>query len=328
MSGSRIATGMLAPVLALYVPLCTPKVAPSLHVPPVPASALWVEPHDLSERDLYYGEWGAERAPAPDATFVYLRAKTGGANPGVVVRDPAGREWSVKQPIHTDQGAEGPVEVVLSRVLSAVGYHQPAVYYLPAFTMKTHHSTRLVSGGRFRLRDRDVKDRGPWSWQRNPFVGTRAMNGLLVILLMFRSSDLKNDNNTLYEVRRGDLIEQWYVVRDLGAALGETGRFAPDRNNIDVFERQRFVLDIRRGFVAFDYHGFHQELVRDRITPDDVRWAGELLARLHPRQWSDAFRAAGYPPGVADRFIRKMHATIDQARRIGGDGGRPAAERR
>jgi hypothetical protein len=45
----------------------------------------------------------------------------------LTVRDPQGREWHVKQPPHTEQSAEGPVEIVLSRVLSAVGCHQPPV---------------------------------------------------------------------------------------------------------------------------------------------------------------------------------------------------------
>src|SRR5437762_5655586 len=64
---------------------------------------------------------------------------------------------------------------------------------------------------------------------QNPFVGTRPYQGLLVILLMFNSSDLKNTNNTLYEV--GDAIRHWYVVRDLGAALGETARLMPTAAN-------------------------------------------------------------------------------------------------
>jgi len=45
-----------------------------------------------------------------------------------------------------------------------------------------------------------------------------------VTLLLFNSFDLKNSNKSLYDVRRSDnRIERWYVVRDLGAALGKTG---------------------------------------------------------------------------------------------------------
>ena len=63
-------------------------------------------------------------------------------------------------------------------------------------------------------------------------------------------------------------------------ALGGTGRITPQRGRIDLFEGQGFIKGIRDGFVEFEYHGWHQELVRRRLTPADVRWACELLAGL------------------------------------------------
>jgi hypothetical protein len=80
---------------------------------------------------------------------------------------------------------------------------------------------------------------------------------------------------------------------------------------------------IKDGFVEFNYHGWHQELFR-HISPDDVRWASELLAGLTDRQWSDAFRAGGYEPAVADRFIRRLHQKIADGRRVGDTGSLPA----
>lgn len=303
-------------VLASFMPLCTPRVSPVLPDRPTPLRALWTAPTNLQDRDLLYGEWGRQSAPHPSDTYQFVRYKERGVNPGVVVSDSQGREWTVKQPIHTSQGDEGPVEVVLSRVLWAIGYHQPPVFYLRSFTMQDAWGTRVVPGGRFRLRTPALKEVGAWSWQRNPFVGTRPHEGLLVTLLIFRSSDLKNANNSLYEYRHGDLVEPRYVVRDLGAALGETGRFAPFRNDPELFARQRFILDVRNGFVRFDYRGFHEELVRERITPDDVRWACALLNGLGRAQWADAFRAGGYEPAVADRFIAKLQATVAEGLQV------------
>ena len=98
-------------------------------------SELWVEPRDLALRDLHHGPWGAAYAPDPAAEYRFVAPKKGGVNPGMTVRDPRGREWKVKQPPNTGRNAEGPIEVVLSRVLSAVGYHQPPVYFLPAFML-------------------------------------------------------------------------------------------------------------------------------------------------------------------------------------------------
>jgi hypothetical protein len=285
-----------------------------------PLSAWWVQPANVAASDLFYGPWGAKQAPDPRAEYTFVRPKTGGFNPGLVVRDPQGREWHVKQPSE-HHGDEGPVEVVLSRVLSALGYHQPPVYYLPSFTLRDDSGVHVAHGGRFRLDVPSLKDRGEWSWQENPFVGQRPYQGLLVILLLFNSSDLKNSNNTIYEYddALGGTPKQWYAVRDLGLALGKTGRIAPQRNNLDVFARTHFITDVDGDFVVFgDYRGLHGELLRKRITREDVQWAAGLVGGLTDRQWHDAFRAGGYEPGLAARFIAILRDRIVDARRVGG----------
>ena len=83
----------------------------------------------------------------------------------------------------------------------------------------------------------------------------------------------------------------------------------------DAFERHPFITGIRNDFVQFHYQGWHQELVRDRITPEDVTWACDLLGRLSDRQWQDAFRAGGYDPDVAGRFIRALRGKLAMGRR-------------
>jgi len=319
---------VLSTVIALYCPFCTAKVRPT--VPPwdAPLAELWQSPNTanaqglyrgtIATRDLFYGPWGPERAPDPHATYTFIERKQHGTNPGITVRDPQGREWHVKQPPHTEQGAEGPIEVVLSRVLSAVGYHQPPVYFLPSVTVKDEAGTHVEPGGRFRLTEQSIKSVDTWSWQRNPFVGMRPYQGLLVILMMFDSSDIKNENNALYDVKDpGDGPKHWYVVRDLGTALGETGRLAPLRGDPDIFEREPFILNVKDGFVRFNYHGWHQELFQ-QIDSLDVAFAADLLQQLSDRQWRDAFRAGGYPPPVATRFIARLQQKIDEARRTTG----------
>lgn len=279
-------------------------------VAPTPTPALWEAPSGLEDRDLFYGPWGAVRAPDPHATYTFVRPKHGGVNPGVVVRDERNRVWHVKQAPRNHQGEEGPVEVVLSRVLSAVGYPQPPVYYVPSFTLADASGTRVVPGGRFRLEEPSMTSRGSWSWRRNPFVGTQPYNGLLVILLVFNSWDLKDSNNTMYDVENGGRVTRWYAVRDLGAALGETGRLAPKRNNIDEFEHETFISRVAGNFVEFKYGGWQPGLLHRTITVDDVRWAVTLLAGLSDRQWRDAFRAGGYRDDITERFIRKLKANI------------------
>jgi hypothetical protein len=313
----RVSTCVLAAVLAIAVVSCSRAKRPSLQpTASTPGATLWQPPSDLPARDLLYGPWGREHAPDPEATYTFVERKHTGVNLGLTVVDPKGREWSVKQPYPGGMDDEGPVEVVVSRLLSGVGYHQPPVYYLPAFTLKDDWGTHTEPGGRFRLKHDSLKDEGSWRWEENPFIGSRPYEGLLVILMMFNSTDLKNSNNTLYERKRGDLVEQWYAVRDLGAALGDTNRFAPRKGHVESFERRPFILGVSNGHVDFAYDSWYESLVRDRITPDDVAWASNLLARLSDRQWRDAFRAGGYEPDVASRFIQKLHEKVEEGRSV------------
>jgi hypothetical protein len=283
-------------------------------VPNEPLTALWEEPTNIASRNLFTGPWSADHAPSPLATFTLVGLKSQGVNPGIVVMDPSGREWHVKQHAKNNAGDEGPVEVVISRVLSAVGYHQPPVYYVKSFTLSASDGTRVMPGGRFRLQDPSLTEAGSWSWEQNAFVGTQPYRGLLVILLLFNSTDLKDSNNTIYQVSRRGAPANWFVVRDLGAALGETGRFAPRGGDADLFEESPFIGGVKNGFVEFANRSSYQPLFQQRITRQDAAWAGSLLSRLSTRQWHDAFRAGGYPPDATERFIRKIRINISVAR--------------
>jgi hypothetical protein len=290
-------------------------VLPRTSVPP--AASLWQLPADLATRDVFHGPWGPERAPDPRSTFTLVERKHTGVNLGMTVRDSQGREWSVKQPYPGNVDPEGPVEVAVSRLLSAVGYHQPPVYFLPAFELKDDWGTHTEVGGRFRLKMDALDDTGAWSWAENPFVGSRPYQGLLVLMMMFNSTDLKDSNNTLYEYKDGERVQRWYAVRDVGAALGDTHRISPRKGHPEAFERHLFIRGVTNGHVNFAYNGWYQNFVRERITPEDVNWASSLLAQLTDRQWQDAFRAGGYEPAVANRFIRKLREKVEQGQALG-----------
>jgi hypothetical protein len=297
---------------------CVRAGRPALQAsPPVPGASLWVSPGNVSSRDLFHGPWGSKNAPDPNAAYTLVEMKRSGVNPGMTVRDPQGREWSVKQPYPGGMDSEAPVEVVVSRLLSALGYHQPPVYFLPAFTLKDDWGTHTETGGRFRLKESTLKEVGSWSWQENQFIGSRPYQGLLVLMMMVNNTDLKNSNNSVYEHRIGDLVEQWYVVRDVGAAMGDTNRLAPRKGNAEAFERHPFILGANSGRVEFAYKGWYRNLVRDRIASEDMAWTSNLLSQLSDRQWQDAFRAGGYPPEEANRFIKKLKEKINEARTIG-----------
>jgi hypothetical protein len=282
-----------------------------------PLSELWVEPRDLESRNLFYGVGGRALAPDPSARFRLVTVDDSGFSPGYEVRDPHGTVWNVKL------GIEAQPEIVASRVLWAIGYHQPPTYLL------RHWKLTGAGGGaqtiaRFRRQPAGRKVIADWSWSENPFAATRPFKGLVVVNLLLNNWDLKTSNNKIYALTDSPNDgRRIYVVRDLGASLGKTTfpRFLAwtplrkmpqgSRNDIDDFEEQGFIRGVDRDHVKFDYNGVNTRLVNE-LTVDDVIWTCRLLARVSNRQWNDAFRAAAYPAAERARFIRKVKAKIAQ----------------
>ena len=83
---------------------------------------LWVAP--ATARDLFWGVGGERLAPDPNATYKVTEVKRTGFSMGLTVEGPDKRKWSAKMP------PEAPTEVVASRLLWGVGYHQPPIYYV------------------------------------------------------------------------------------------------------------------------------------------------------------------------------------------------------
>jgi hypothetical protein len=301
---------------------CAPTIRSTETAPPTPArmAQLW-ENVDPDERgDLYYGVGGARLRPNSDVVYEFLKKDSAGFSDSYDVRDPSGLEWSVKV------GDEAQSEVAASRLLWAMGYRQPPVYFLPEWRFR--HDGRVVreGAGRFRPKLPWLENVDVWSWHRNPFVGTEPYRGLLALMMIINSTDLKHTNNVLYE-RREDgrrTAERWYVVRDLGATFGTTGILNPKRNDVEEFEQHGFIDKVDRdGRVEFEYRGRHKELLKD-LTAADVSWMCERLARLTDEQWKDIFRAGGYPPSVTQRYVAKLKAKIAEGRALDASRAQPS----
>jgi hypothetical protein len=284
-------------------------VSPRAPVPAAQLAELRVDPGP-SPRDLFWGVGGSRYAPPADAAYTFLAKDATGFSVSYDVTSPDGTEWSAKI------GPEAQTEVVVSRIVWGLGYHQPPVYYLPSWTLDAKgEDARKESEARFRPKLAELK-RLPdvWSWADNPFSGTREFKGLLVMLLMLNSTDLKDTNNSIYEVAAPPgpsaiTAGRWFVVRDLGAALGETGKLYPRRNWLEGFERQAFITAVSGSGLEFDYDGRHRDLLA-MIGPADVQWAAREMSRLTDAQWHDAFRAANYAAPHAERFITRIKEKI------------------
>ena len=286
----------------------TVVVTPRAPVGPDVTAQLRVDPGDRP-RDLFWGIGGQNYAPPPEAVYKLKAKDSTGFSVSYDVTGPDGVEWSAKI------GPEAQTEVVLSRILWGLGYHQPPIYYLPSWRLDSgDDAPTVVSEARFRPKLPNLpRAEAVWNWADNPFSGTRDLKGLLVVLLILNSTDLKDSNNSIYDPKPPwDGASRWYVVRDLGAALGETGKLFPDRNVIEGFEKESFINGINGSSIDFEYRGRHQQLL-SMIGPADLQWAAGQMQRLTDQQWRDAFRAANYAPPIADRYVRRIKEKIADA---------------
>jgi hypothetical protein len=312
----RIAIGCVT----LLVAACALNDRPTLS--PEKMAAFWVDPIDLSRRNLLYGRGGATLAPAAQARFLVEDVDKSGFSPGYDVKDDRGRAWNVKL------GPEARTEVVVSRILWAMGYHQPAVYYLPRWTAVDQGRTRTEGPARFRLEPASEEEIGDWSWRDNPFLDTRPFAGLFVLMVIVNNWDLKSAQNAVYRVKDDSgVVGEQYVIKDLGASLGRTNWWLPGtRDDIEAFTKEPFIDGISGNRVRFHFKGAWREpQLINSVTADDVRWICERLARLSRQQWRDAFRAGGYTDAEAEPFIRRLLEKIGEGRELVPPGRADAA---
>jgi hypothetical protein len=299
-------------------------------------AVLWRDPGDIASLDLLNGAGGAKDAPDPHADYVFIDEDLGGTSTKFYVKDTNGVKWLVKL------GPEAKPETAATRLVWAVGYFTDEDYFLPQIHVQglpklrrkmfgASLKTGTVPNVRLKRQGEGGKKVENWEWFDNPFVGTRELNGLRVLMGLINDWDLTTDNNKIYVADQ----ERHYEVSDLGATFGKTGwppAHVPlmphaTKDVLKDYEHARFIRDrtgdrltlrmhtkapsfIRR----FDRKYFNkyrevQEVERD-IPVADAQWIGGLLARLTSQQIRDAFRAAGLQPKESDGFAKVVEKRI------------------
>jgi hypothetical protein len=216
----------------------------------------------------------------------------------------------------------------MSRILWALGYHQPPTYYVSKWTM-TGGPAGVAQAARFRPRLPDWKLEGEWDWYENDFIETQPFKGLIVANVLLNNWDWKTSNNKIYAIGGADGVpaRRIFLVQDLGASLGRTayprvlGWFPTQyvkqgsRNNLEDFEAQGFIKSVDGDQVEFDYRGIHESLL-DIVTPGNVVWTARLMSRVTDAQWRDVFRAAGYDQDQAARYVAKIKSKIAEGLKL------------
>ena len=315
--------------------------------PPDPAPAvaaagpayLWHNPTDISSRDLYYGPGGKEHAP--HTTYTFVKEDLSGTNPKFDVRDENGVKWRIKL------GVEARPEVVATRLVWAVGYYANEDYFLSG--LRVENMPHLKRGQNLVSKDgtvhnvrlkRSLKGEekiGEWKWSDNVFTRQRDLNGLRVMMALLNNWDLKDENNAIYEEKKGDSStpELHYAVSDLGASFGTTGRsltHSMSKGNLKAYQHSKFIRKTTSEYVDFYvpsrpaliYLATPKEFfsrmdirwIGRHIPRSDAQWIGGLLAQLSADQIRDAFRAAGYSPQQVEGYAAVVEQRIAELTRL------------
>ncbi|HEX8503076.1 MAG TPA: hypothetical protein VF659_21005 [Pyrinomonadaceae bacterium] len=233
------------------------------------------------------------------------------------VRDASGKKWVVKV------GNEAQPETVATRLVWAAGYPTEINYLFPCVQIvnapKPRKDVKRCGDGdkgyanvRFEARPDDAKRLEEWSWDKNPFSGTKEFAGFVVMMGLLNNWDLKDSNNKIvYVPGEGGAGELRYVVSDLGATFGKTGNFIThSRNEPEKYVKTEFVDKVEGDRVKFNYNGKKGGLF-DAVTVEQARWIGDILHRLSEEQVKDAFRAANYTPEEVEALSQEVLGRIN-----------------
>jgi hypothetical protein len=300
------------------------------------AQILWKEPQSPSISAWTWGPGGEETAPRPP--FRFVKERLSGTNPKVEVRDAAGRVWSVKfgSEVHSDTFAP--------RLVSALGYATEPTFFVHTGSISdVHHLKRAkyfiakdgsFHGASFKLHQRGAgrdANKGAWSWVDNPFVGSRELGGLKILIMLASNWDTKDardgegSNNKIIHPSRAVDSSAWFAVTDWGASFGKSGGyFERDRWDWGGYRAQTpsFVRLAPEGSLHWGFKGKHGQDISAGVGLEDIRWLLPYLSRITDEELETGLAASGASAPVAREFTELIRERILQLQRVAASSSR------
>ena len=265
-------------------------------------NVMW-EPVDIRNRDLFNGPGG--ESMKPDLSRVeFIEEEKSGHNKKYRIKDASGKVWVAKL------GREAKPETAAVRLLYGIGYKTEVNYFVPSITIPGKGTFKDV---RLEARPDNIKRLDEWKWKENPFVGTKELQGLKIMMVFMSNWDVLDLQNKVLAVGN----ENHYIVSDLGATFGKLGgnnfpiiyRLGRKTGSPEHFEDTKLVRFVEDGEVELAYKGKNRGVFKD-FTVDDARWLSSLLSQLSEKQIGDAFRAANYNAEEVESFTAAVKSKI------------------
>jgi hypothetical protein len=297
---------------------------------------LWKDPGDVERIDFTYPAGGTKNTPQPP--FSFISEKFGGSSPKVLVRDSAGVKWRVKG------GPEPKAESFVTRFVAALGYYADPTAFVAHGKIEGVNSLKRAAGfiqpdgsfsnGSLERRHGNLKElTQDWAWNRNPFLGTKELQGLKVFVMLVSNWDNKDarnrwkgSNTGIAERRLNGRIQLIYRVKDWGQTLGSWGpEEKPKGWDCGAFTAQTksFVQGHQGRYVRFGFTGHHTDDFKNDITVEDVRWLMRYLGRVTDAQIQNGLKASGATPQETACFASQLRERINLLQRAVNETGAP-----
>lgn len=277
---------------------------------PTGRAVMW-EPVNTKSLDLYEGPGGD--AMQPDLSSIkFIKEEKRGHNKKFRISDGSGRIWIAKI------GREAQPETAAVRLLYGLGYKTEINYLVPSITIPGKGTFKNV---RLEARPDNAKRLGEWKWKSNPFVGTKELQGLKMMMVFLTNWDVLDLQNEI--IATGD--EDHYIVSDLGSTFGRLGnnnlpiiyRLGRKTGSAKHYTKTKFVKEVEDGEVKLAYKGKNRKLFKG-FTVAEARWLSSHLNRLSDDQIRDVFRAANYSEADIETFTRAVRRKITELDRAVG----------
>ncbi|MBK6795369.1 MAG: hypothetical protein IPG76_00810 [Acidobacteria bacterium] len=278
--------------------------------------AMWEDRGDISRLNLTLGIGSQEGMPKPP--FQFDKEDMTGTNPKIKVIDANGIKWNIKfdEEVHA--------EVACSRIVWATGYMVEESYYVASGKVngvtglsrakKFVGSDGTFTAAMFEKRPEDIARRAiNWTWDSNPFVGTKELSGLAMLNCLLSNWDAKSTNNNVLGMYAPDgSVKDWYLVADWGGTLGKTGGFTSHSKwDLADYSKQAFLDGVSGNKVRFHYSGKMGSSLKD-IPKDHLQWFVGIIGQLTDSQIRDAFKAAGATQAETDGFSNQIRKRINE----------------
>lgn len=283
---------------------------------------LWEDRGDISSLNLFLGIGSEEGMPKPP--FQFDKEDMTGTNPKIKIIDANGIKWNIKfdEEVHA--------EVAASRIVWACGYMVEESYFLSSGKVNgvsgLSRAKKFVgadgsfTNGMFEKRPDDIaRRRINWSWDSNPFKGSKELSGLAILNAMLNNWDAKSTNNNVLGMYGDDgKVIDWYLVADWGGSFGKMGGFTSHTKwDLDDYNKQAFLDGVSGSSLKLHYSGKMSSSMKT-VPIEHARWFAGIVGQLTDKQIRDAFKAAGAAPSEVEGFSRRIRQKINELKSATG----------